>query len=91
MPIYEYQCQDCERIEEVFQKVSDTALTTCPHCKGTLDKLISQSSFHLKGSGWYVTDYGDSKTAPPDNKADKKTETTKNPAIDSLPKKEPKA
>jgi putative FmdB family regulatory protein len=91
MPIYEYQCQDCGSIEEVFQKVSDPACTTCSHCKGTLDKLISQSSFHLKGSGWYVTDYGGSNTAPPDSKADKKTETTKNSAIDSLPKKDSKA
>ena len=76
MPIYEYQCQDCERIEEVFQKVSDTALTTCPHCKGTLDKLISQSSFHLKGSGWYVTDYGGSKKTGTEHKQENKKESS---------------
>jgi len=62
MPVYEYQCKDCGKIEEVFQKISDPVRTTCPHCRGSLNKLISQSAFHLKGSGWYVTDYGGAKT-----------------------------
>lgn len=57
MPIYEYECQKCGRIEEVFQKFSDKPLKKCGHCSGRLQKLISHSSFHLKGSGWYVTDY----------------------------------
>lgn len=58
MPIYEYQCTQCGQIEEALQKLSDPPLTTCRQCKGNMNKLISQSSFHLKGSGWYVTDYG---------------------------------
>ena len=57
MPIYEYQCTKCGRIEEAFQKFSDKPLTKCKNCAGKLHKLISQSTFHLKGSGWYVTDY----------------------------------
>jgi putative FmdB family regulatory protein len=57
MPIYEYECADCGQIEEAFQRFSDMPLTTCKNCSGKLHKLISQSSFHLKGSGWYVTDY----------------------------------
>lgn len=57
MPIYEYECIKCGQVEEVFQKFSDKAKTKCPHCSGKLHKLISQSTFHLKGSGWYVTDY----------------------------------
>lgn len=57
MPVYEYECQQCHRITEALQKFSDPPLTVCPHCSGTLRKLISQSTFHLKGSGWYVTDY----------------------------------
>ncbi len=57
MPIYEYECTKCGRIEEVLQKFSDKPLTTCKHCSGKLHKLISHSTFHLKGSGWYVTDY----------------------------------
>ncbi len=62
MPVYEYQCKKCGKIEEAFQKISDPVLTTCAHCGGSLNKLISQSAFHLKGSGWYVTDYGGTKT-----------------------------
>ncbi len=57
MPIYEYQCLECGKIEEAIQKISDPALTACPSCSGKLQKLVSQSSFHLKGTGWYVTDY----------------------------------
>jgi len=68
MPIYEYQCEKCGKTEEVIQKFSDAPLTTCSHCSGKLHKLISQSSFHLKGTGWYVTDYADkSKSTPPDS------------------------
>ena len=57
MPIYEYQCDQCGRIEEIIQKFSDKPLTKCEHCSGKLHKLISHSAFHLKGTGWYVTDY----------------------------------
>ena len=63
MPLYEYQCAECGGIEEAIQKFSDAPLTTCRHCSGKLNKLISQSSFHLKGTGWYVTDYS-KKPAP---------------------------
>lgn len=62
MPVYEYQCTECGQIEEALQKISDPPLTICSRCQGPLKKLISQSTFHLKGSGWYVTDYGGSKT-----------------------------
>ena len=62
MPVYEYQCTECGQIEEALQKISDPPRETCSHCRGNLKKLISQSSFHLKGSGWYVTDYGGAKT-----------------------------
>lgn len=57
MPIYEYQCVKCGAIEEALQKVTDKPLTKCRQCSGKLHKLISQSAFHLKGTGWYVTDY----------------------------------
>jgi putative FmdB family regulatory protein len=57
MPIYEYECENCGRIEEVLQRFSDKPLTCCRHCSGNLHKLVSQSAFHLKGAGWYVTDY----------------------------------
>jgi putative FmdB family regulatory protein len=57
MPIYEYQCENCGKHFEIFQKIADPPLTECRVCKGKLHKLISQCSFHLKGTGWYVTDY----------------------------------
>lgn len=57
MPLYEYECSKCGRIEEALQKFSDKPLKKCRHCSGSLRKLISNSSFHLKGTGWYVTDY----------------------------------
>ena len=57
MPIYEYECTQCGKIEEIFQKFSEKTLSKCKYCSGKLHKLISQSTFHLKGTGWYVTDY----------------------------------
>lgn len=63
MPIYEYQCAACGQIVEKWQKFSDAPLTVCPNCGGTLTKIISNCAFHLKGGGWYVTDYGGSRQA----------------------------
>ena len=57
VPIYEYQCSKCGEIFEAFQKITDEPLTECRLCQGKVEKLISQSSFQLKGSGWYLTDY----------------------------------
>lgn len=67
MPVYEYQCTQCGEIKEAFQKISDAPLTECSNCRGQLKKLISQSTFHLKGSGWYVTDYGGTKAPKNDS------------------------
>jgi putative FmdB family regulatory protein len=58
MPIYEYRCLDCGHQFELMQQFSDPPAETCTSCSGTVQKLISRSAFHLKGSGWYVTDYG---------------------------------
>ena len=57
MPIYEYECINCGNKLEVLQKFNEKPLVTCPQCGGRLHKLISQSSFILKGNGWYATDY----------------------------------
>lgn len=58
MPIYEYQCQKCNHQFEAIQKFSDPALEECPECHlPALKKLISAAAFHLKGSGWYQTDF----------------------------------
>jgi putative FmdB family regulatory protein len=56
MPIYEYQCQKCGTFE-VTQRITEKPLGKCPTCKGKVKKLISNTSFQLKGTGWYVTDY----------------------------------
>lgn len=56
MAIYEYLCERCGEFE-VSQKITDKPLKRCPTCDGEVKKLISLSSFHLKGSGWYLTDY----------------------------------
>jgi putative FmdB family regulatory protein len=62
MPIYEYQCQKCHHHFEEIQKVSDAPIACCPKCKGTVSRLISQTSFALKGEGWYKDGYA--KLAP---------------------------
>jgi putative FmdB family regulatory protein len=56
MPIYEYQCQKCGTFE-VTQRITEKPLGKCPTCKGKVKKLISNTSFQLKGTGWYITDY----------------------------------
>jgi len=71
MPIYEYTCQKCGRHLEVMQKMSDKPLTRCPDCKGKLEKIFSQTSFQLKGSGWYASDYTSRGKAEKSEKSDK--------------------
>jgi putative FmdB family regulatory protein len=61
MPIYEYQYESCGTIVENWQRISDPPMEICNSCGGKMKKLISQSSFHLRGSGWYVTDYAGGK------------------------------
>jgi putative FmdB family regulatory protein len=56
MPIYEYKCQKCGTFE-VTQRITDKPLIRCPTCKAKVKKLISNTSFQLKGTGWYLTDY----------------------------------
>jgi putative FmdB family regulatory protein len=58
MPLYEYQCDACGHRFEIIRKFSDPPLEMCPKCGGAVRKLQSAPAFHLKGSGWYITDYG---------------------------------
>ena len=74
MPIYEYKCKKCGNQFEVFQGISDPEVKSCNVCKGKVQKLVSLSSFSLKGSGWYVTDYKGKK--PPVTAKAEKTETS---------------
>jgi putative FmdB family regulatory protein len=60
MPIYEYECGACAERREFIQKFSDTPKLTCPACGADeLKRLVSAAAFHLKGTGWYVTDFRD--------------------------------
>ncbi len=73
MPIYEYECCKCGKTTEAMQRFSDPPLTECANCHGPMRKLISMSTFHLKGSGWYVTDYAGKNPGaakPAENKAE---------------------
>ncbi|HEX4926113.1 MAG TPA: zinc ribbon domain-containing protein [Bdellovibrionales bacterium] len=57
MPIYEYRCENCDKVHEVMQKFSDPLMKKCPDCGKKVEKLISLSSFAFKGTGFYTTDY----------------------------------
>src|SRR5256885_16795540 len=73
MPIYESRCSSCGFQKEYLQKLSDPILTDCPECgKQTFSKMLSAAGFHLKGSGWYATDF---KNPRPASKPDAKSAT----------------
>ncbi len=57
MPLYEYECEKCEKNFEVTQSFSDPPLERCPTCQGPVKKVMSLGGFALKGQGWYTTDY----------------------------------
>ena len=80
MPIYEYACEKCGSHIEVMQKISDPPLKRCQKCRGKLGKVVSRTSFQLKGGGWYASDYSRKasnvdKVDKTDKSADKKTES----------------
>ena len=84
MPIYEYKCEKCRKHHEIMQKITEKPLTICPSCGGTMRKLISSTSFVLKGSGWYMTDYADKKKTSKEEAPEKKEK------VDSSAQKETK-
>lgn len=57
MPTYDYQCDDCKKTYEVWQRISAAPLTDCQYCGGRIRRLLAPAPFILKGGGWYVTDY----------------------------------
>lgn len=58
MPTYEYECTNCNKIFEIFQKMSDKPLEKCPKCHKKISRLIGGGSgIIFKGSGFYATDY----------------------------------
>ena len=77
MPIYEYECKFCLNRFQLLQKFSDPPPEVCPHCgkKGGIKKLISPTSFELKGSGWYATDYKSSSNSNTTTSVSSKSQT----------------
>jgi len=101
MPIYEYRCSSCGFQKEYLRKISDPMLTDCPECgKQTFSKMLTAAGFHLKGSGWYATDFRNSGAKPAvkadgavtgkaENKAEPKSDAKAEPKSDG--KTEPKS
>ncbi len=79
MPLYEYECEACERRFEKIQKFSDPPEETCPTCGGRVRKLIASPAFHLKGSGWYITDYAKKDDGGKKDDGAPKSEATEKP------------
>ena len=78
MPTYEYQCDGCGKVFEATQRITEDPLKKHAECGSKkVKRLISQTSFQLKGSGWYVTDYAGKKSSddkPSEGKSDTKAE-----------------
>jgi len=97
VPTYEYQCDKCGRTFEVRQRISAPPLKTCETCGGAVRRLISSTTFILKGEGWYVTDYpsaarkkaaeSEKSTAGGDGKKSEKADGKKNEKKDEAPAK----
>jgi putative FmdB family regulatory protein len=86
MPLYEYKCGSCGKTFEVIQKFSDEPLKIHPECGGEVIRLLSAPAFHLKGTGWYATDYKKSNGGS-ESKAESKTGSKD----EAKPKEEPKS
>ena len=82
MPIYEYRCSKCGKTFEALQSITAQPITKCIYCQGKTKKIVSLSSFQLKGKGWYITDYKNNtgseiKKEKPAKKENKKTDNAK--------------
>lgn len=87
MPIYEYECDKCSNVCEALQKFSDPPLDACPECGGPVHRIMSMNAFHLKGQGWYVTDYKgkNSSTNTAADAGETKSEVKSEPKAESKP------
>ncbi len=100
MPIYEYECKKCHKMTEVMQRMSDPGPAKCPHCGSKrIERVMSQTSFQLKGEGWYITDYsrkdkekkGGKSKADSDSSSESKSETKSDTKADKAESKKTKA
>jgi putative FmdB family regulatory protein len=91
MPLYEYECKQCGKRVEKIQKFSDPEITTCPHCGGELERVVSAPAVQFKGGGWYSDLYasskpksgGDGAGAASSNSSSEKSGTTASTTSDS--------
>ena len=83
MPLYEYKCLECHRHTEKIQKFSDPEITVCPHCGGTLERVISAPAISFKGGGWYADGYGNAKPASSGETKNAPTDSDSKPASDA--------
>jgi putative FmdB family regulatory protein len=85
MPLYEYECTACHKRTEKIQKFSDPEITTCPHCRGHIERVLSAPAVSFKGGGWYADGYGNAK---PKSSGDKSSSDSNGgsskPASDSV-------
>lgn len=77
MPIYEYECHKCGPFERL-QGINDSPLTRCPSCRSKVTKLISSTSFQLKGDGWYADGYSGKQPSKPSVDPSPKPKSTEN-------------
>jgi len=94
MPIYEYECQKCEKRFEYMQSFKDAPKKKCESCGGKLEKLISSTGFVLKGGGWYKDLYSSSKGAASgktESKSEAKSETKSETKAETKSETTPKA
>jgi putative FmdB family regulatory protein len=74
MPTYEYQCKSCNHRFEIWQKMTDEPLTTCPECQGSIRRVLFPAGVVFKGAGFYKTDYANGSRAAGENGQKSKTE-----------------
>lgn len=83
MPTYEYKCNECNYVFELFQSMSAEPVKECPNCKGLVKRLIGTGSGPIfKGSGFYQTDYKNKNSSSSEKKSKEVKDTTKNSAND---------
>jgi putative FmdB family regulatory protein len=73
MPLYEYECKQCQRLTEKIQKFSDMEITECPYCGGVLERVVSAPAITFKGGGWFKDGYGNAK--PSASKSESKSDS----------------
>ncbi|MCB8944111.1 MAG: hypothetical protein H6658_10185 [Ardenticatenaceae bacterium] len=91
MPYYQYRCNDCEHEFETRQRMSEDPLTDCPVCDGRIRRVVNSVGVVFKGSGFYVTDTrnGKSATIPSDNSKTADTNKTSENGTSESTKPEP--